>query len=55
MGEVVPRSGTGSLIKIVICESFKKSWACKLARRVGVKSVSRCCVQVLVSVTVHCS
>jgi hypothetical protein len=33
----------------------KESWACKLARWVGVVSASRRCVQVLVSVRIRCS
>jgi hypothetical protein len=33
---------------------FEESSACKLARRVSVVSVSRRCVQVLVSVRIHC-
>jgi hypothetical protein len=33
---------------------FEESWACELARRVSMESVSRRWVQVLVSVRIHC-
>jgi hypothetical protein len=38
-------------------ECIKESWLCELARRVGIESVSRRCVQVLVSVRIwiYCS
>jgi hypothetical protein len=56
MGEVVPRCGAGVSSRSSswrVC--LKKSWACKLARRVGVESVSRYFDQVLVSVRICCS
>jgi hypothetical protein len=43
--EVSWRSSSGR-----VC--VKESWACKFAHRVSVESMSRCCVQVFVSVTV---
>jgi hypothetical protein len=51
MGEVVPRCGAGSLVKIVVRESLKSqvcaSW--------HVQSMSHRCVQALVSVRIRCS
>jgi hypothetical protein len=45
MGEVVPRCGSGSLMKIVVRESMSQ----------GVMVVSRRCVQLLVFVWIRCS
>jgi hypothetical protein len=50
MGEVVPRCGAGSLIKIIVRESM-----CKGVMGVQVGTLSRRCFQVLVSVRIRCS
>ena len=44
-----------SLVKIVNRGESQGVMVCKLAHRVGVKSGSRRCVQVLVSVRIRCS
>jgi hypothetical protein len=51
MGEVVPRCGAGSLIKIVVREGMSQGvMVVRVARPVRVKSVSHRCVQVLIPV-----
>jgi hypothetical protein len=56
MGEVVPRCGARSLMKIVVRESMSQGvMVVRVARPVRVKSVSRRCVQVLVFVRIRCS